>query len=246
MLAFAICISWVRPALALHPLITEDAYTLGKGKAQLEVGLEHLQIRRDGTEERSDLLRPVFSYGVLENLDVMVGLPVAQVRVEGPGGADHRHGLGDATLDVKWRFHEAPGVKVALKPGVTFATGDVEQGFGGGRVAAGASLVATFERKNWNWNLHGGYLWNDNKAGDRRDLWHVSGSLVYQVRAGLQLALDAALDSPLDPSQHAWPVVLLGAVIYSPRKDLDLDLGAKLGLNGLDAWGAVAGVTLRW
>ncbi|HEX6828919.1 MAG TPA: hypothetical protein VF104_08065, partial [Burkholderiales bacterium] len=67
LLAFALCSPWAGPALALHPLLTEDAYTLGKGKAQLEVGLEHFRIRRDGTEERSDLLRPVFSYGVLEN-----------------------------------------------------------------------------------------------------------------------------------------------------------------------------------
>lgn len=236
-----------QPIFALHPLITEDAYTLGAGTSQLEIGLEHIRAAGDGPDLHINLLRPVFSHGALKNLDLMLGLPMAQVREDVGGGFEHRHGIGDAALDVKWRFYEDRVVQVALKPGVTFATGDVERGFGGGRFAAGAALVATFEREGWNANLHGGYLWNDNKVGNRRDLWHISGSVLFRIEEGLQLALDASVDSPLDPAQGTWPAVLLGAVIYSPHKDLDLDFGVKLGLNQLaDDYGVLAGVTFRW
>ncbi|HET9702341.1 MAG TPA: transporter [Burkholderiales bacterium] len=242
-----LCLLLAHPALALHPLITEDAFTVGAGTSQLEIGFEHIRIDDDGPELRINLLRPVYSYGALDNLDLIVGLPMAQVREDVGGAFEHRHGIGDATLEVKWRFHEDQAVKFALKPGVSFATGDVERGFGGGRFAAGAALVATFEREGWNANLHGGYLWNDNKAGNRRDLWHLSGSLVFRARERLQFALDASVDSPLDPAQGSWPAVLLGAVIYSPHEDLDLDLGAKLGLNRLsDDYSVLAGVTFRW
>lgn len=246
-LAALLWIAGAGPAWALHPLITEDAYTVGDGISQLEIGIEHNRLQQNGTDERVNVLRPVYSHGVRENLDLMLGLPMAQVREDIAGELDHRHGVADASLDLKWRFWEGDRVKVALKPGIILATGDVEEGFGGGRVAAGAALVATFERAGRYWNLHGGYLWNNNKVGDRRDLWHVSGSVVWQVREGLQLALDASLDSPLDPAQRTWPAVLLGAVIYSPRQDLDLDLGVKVGLNELaDDYGVLAGVTFRW
>lgn len=246
-LAFSLCLLAAQPALALHPLITEDAYTVGEDTSQLEVGIEHIRIKHPGNDQRINVLRPVFSYGVLENFDLMLGLPMAQVREDIVGELEHRHGVADASLDLKWRFWEGDRVKVALKPGIVLATGDVDEGFGGGRVAAGAALVATFERAGRYWNLHGGYLRNNNKAANRKDLWHLSASMVWQAREGLQLALDASLDSPLDPAQRTWPSVLLGAVIYSPRPDLDLDMGAKVGLNEVaDDYGVLAGVTFRW
>ncbi|HEX9179140.1 MAG TPA: transporter [Burkholderiales bacterium] len=236
-----------RPALALHPLITEDAYTIGAGTSQMELGIEHNRFKHDAGDERVNVLRPVYSYGILENIDLMLGLPLTQIREEAAGEREHRHGVADASLDLKWRFHEAEGTKVALKPGIILSNGDVDRGFGGGRVAAGAALVVTVERDGWNWNLHGGYLWNDNKVGDRRDMWHLSASVLIQIREGLQLALDASVDSHEDPLQDTWPSVLLGAVIYSPRKDLDIDIGVKAGLNSLaDDYGVLAGITFRW
>lgn len=235
------------PALALHPLITEDAFTVGEGTSQLEIGIEHNRFKHDAGDERVNVLRPVYSYGLLENLDLMLGLPLTQIREESAGEREHRHGVADASLELKWRFWEAEGTKLALKPGILLSNGDVERGFGGGRVAAGAALVATFEREGWNWNLHGGYLWNDNKVGARRDMWHLSASVLLQVREGLQIALDASVDSHDDPLQDTWPSVLLGAVIWSPTKDLDLDFGVKLGLNELaDDYGVLAGITFRW
>jgi hypothetical protein len=246
-LAPALCLLLSQPAFALHPLITEDAYTVGEGTSQLEIGIEHNRFKHDGGDERVNVLRPVYSYGLRENLDLMLGLPLAQVREDVAGELDHRHGVADAALDLKWRFWEDEGVKVVLKPGIILATGDVERGFGGGRVAAGAALVATFEHEGWNLHVHGGYLRNNNKVGDRRDMWHLSASAVVQVREGLQFALDASVDSHEDPLQDTWPSVLLGAVIYSPHEDLDLDLGVKLGLNELaDDYGLLAGITFRW
>jgi hypothetical protein len=247
LLALALCLLGSQPAYALHPLITEDAYTVGAGTSQLEIGIEHIRIEEDFRDLRINILRPVYAYGVLENLDLMVGLPLAQVREDVGGVFERLHGIGDVALDLKWRFYEDEAVRVALKPGVLFATGDVDRGFGGGRVVVGAALVATFASAGQYWNLHGGYLSNDNKAGNREDLWHLSASTVWQAAEGLQLALDASLDSPLDPAQDTWPAVLLGAVIYSPGPELDLDLGVKLGLNqSADDYGVLAGITFRW
>jgi hypothetical protein len=246
-LAVALLHAAAQSAHALHPLITEDAYTVGEGTAQLELGIEHNRLKGDGADERVNVLRPIFSWGLREDLDLILGLPMAQIREDIAGALDHRHGVADASLDLKWRFREQEGVKLALKPGIVLATGDLDRGFGGGRLAAGAALVATFERDGWYWNLHGGYLRNNNKAGNRQDLFHLSASAVYRVREGLQLALDASVDSHDDPLQRTWPAVLLGALIYSPHKDLDLDLGMKRGLNEqAEDYGVLAGVTFRW
>lgn len=247
-LALTLLLVGARPALALHPLITEDAYTIGAGTSQMEIGIEHNRFKHVAGDERLNVLRPVYSHGLLENVDLMLGVPMAQVREDILGELDHRHGVADASLDLKWRFWEDDRVKVALKPGIILATGDVDRGLGGGRVAAGAALVATYERAGRYWNLHGGYLRNNNKSGNREDLWHLSASMVWQVGEGLQLALDASLDSPLDPAaQRTWPAMLLGAVIYSPGPELDLDLGVRVGLNSLaDDYGVLAGITFRW
>ncbi len=245
-LALALCQAW-QPAMALHPLITEDAYTVGDGTSQLEIGIEHNHLKENGTDQRVNVLRPVYSYGLRDDVDLMLSLPLTHIREGSAGELDHEHGVADASLDLKWRFWEGKGVKLVLKPGIILATGDEDRGFGGGRLAAGASLVATFEREGWNWNLHGAYLWNNNTVGDRTDMWHLSASVLVQVREGWQVALDAAVDSNEDPSRHTWPVVLLGAVIYSPHKDLDLDVGAKVGLNeAADDYGVLAGATFRW
>jgi hypothetical protein len=52
------------PARAAHPLITEDAYTLGAGVAQMEVGFEYARFDQSDVQGRVNNLRPVLSFTV--------------------------------------------------------------------------------------------------------------------------------------------------------------------------------------
>jgi hypothetical protein len=78
-------------------------------------------------------------------------------------------------------------------------------------------------------------------------LFHLSGSVVYRHNPQLQWALDLSADSNVDKDNGTFPAVALAAVIYSPAKTVDLDLGVKAGLNGAaDDYGLLAGATFRW
>ena len=246
-LLIAVALLSAPPARAAHPLITEDAYTLGEGVAQMEVGFEHARFDQSGVQGRANNVRPVLSYGVRDNLDVLVGTPYLDTRELSVDGVQRTRGLADASLEVKWRFAEYDFAKLALKPGLTVPSGNFRQGLGTGRVVPSIFLVSTSELGAWILNVHVGYLRNENRVDERRDLLHLSGSVVYRVTPRLQWAVDLSADSNVDKDNGTFPAVALTALIYSPAESLDLDLGVKAGLNAAaDDYGLLAGVTFRW
>jgi len=69
----------------------------------------------------------------------------------------------------------------------------------------------------------------------------------YRINPKWQYAVDFSADSNVDRDNRTFPSVALGAVIYSPTENLDLDVGVKAGLNGeADNYGLLAGATVRW
>jgi hypothetical protein len=235
------------PARAAHPLITEDAYTLGEGVAQMEIGFEHARFDQSDAEGRVNEARLGLSYGVREDVDLVLSAPYLDTRELSTDGVKRTHGLADVSLEVKWRFWEDDFAKIALKPGLTVPSGNFREGLGTGQVVPSIFLVSTFERDAWIWNIHVGYVRNENRVDERRDLFHVSGSVIYQMTPQLQWALDLSADSNADKEDGTFPAVALAAVIYSPTDRVDLDLGMKAGLNSAaDAYGLLAGVTFRW
>jgi hypothetical protein len=121
------------------------------------------------------------------------------------------------------------------------------KGLGAGRAVPSVFLVSTSERNAWGWNIHVGYLRNENRVDERQNLWHISGSVTYRTNPQLQWALDLSADSDVDPQKGTFPAVALAALIYSPTERVDLDIGVKAGLNqAADAYGVLCGVTFRW
>src|SRR3990172_8714082 len=66
-------------AFAAHPLITDDTGTQGKGKFQLEVNGELSRQKNEGdegtTRESAKEVSTAITYGIIDNLDVALGLP---------------------------------------------------------------------------------------------------------------------------------------------------------------------------
>ena len=234
-------------ARAAHPLITEDAYTLGSGVSQLEIGAEEVRFDEPGLDGRVSQVRPVFSHGLRDDVDILVGAPYLDTRESSLAGVERTRGLGDVSVELKWRFHDDGRTKLALKPGFTLTTGNFDKGLGTGRSVPSVFLVSTFERAGWYYNLHTGYLRNNNKGELRKDLFHLSGSAVVRASPRVQWAVDVSADSSVDRQESSFPVVALAAVIYSPLENLDLDLGMRVGLNSAaDDRAFLAGVTVRW
>jgi hypothetical protein len=146
------------------------------------------------------------------------------------------NGVGDASLELKWRFFEREGFSLAIKPGVTLPTGDEERGLGNGRIAGGVTMIATKEMAPVTMHLNASYFRNEyglesDRQANRNDICSASVAALVEVVKNLQLAAEIGLESNSCRASNTWPAFIIGGVIYSLRDNIDLDLGVKRGLN---------------
>lgn len=143
---------------AAHPYITDDTGTQGTGKWQLELMAERGRNARSADPgggpvhqvRTATLFNPVLTYGILDTLDIALGLNHLRQRTTEDGiGIQSDAGAGDSTLELKWRFHDANGLSLALKPALVLPSGDENRGLGTGRFAWGANVIATRAAKPW-------------------------------------------------------------------------------------------------
>ena len=265
--SFAFAFLLLPPALAwaAPPFITDDTGTQGKGNWQLELQYEY--DRNDATGDagagpvnqvsKSSTFSPVVTYGVLESVDIAVGLNYLKERVTENGAVtESPSGMGDSTIEVKWRFYEARGVSFAIKPSVLLATGDENKGLGNGKTSWGVNFISTYDAKPWQINgnvaySHARYKLAQDDAENQSDLWRVSGGVAYSARDDLRLVGEAgvrtnpAKDDPFLPG-HTGRFAMLG-LIYSPDDKIDLAVGYRKGLNDAEPdWALLLGATFRW
>lgn len=228
-------------SFAAHPLITDDTGTQGKGKFQLEINGEtaYEKEKEDGTtiKETSSELAAAVSYGMLDNVDVVVGLPYQWNRTkEDNEVVSDEDGISDISLEVKWRFYEADGLSLALKPGLSLPTGNEDKGLGNGRVSYGLTFITTKEAEPWAFHLnlaiaHNDYKLEDNQDANRKDIWHASLASEVEAFKDLKLVANIGIEKNPDKSSSTDPVFILGGLIYSVSENFDFDVGIKIGLN---------------
>jgi hypothetical protein len=230
------------PAKASHPLLTDDTNVLGKGVWEFEVHGE--RARRDGSDGSSETTEVLakLACGVAPTLDVEVELPYVRDVVDGTVTS----GRADAAVAAKWRFYEADGFSLAVKPGVLLPTGRDEVGLGAGRARWGASLLGAYELAKIELIGHVAYVHNRNNIEERVDLWHLSAALRWAATDKLKLVADLARESSPDPAMLPANEIVYG-LTYALRENIDLGIGVKRGLNdSADDRGVRAGIKLRW
>ena len=241
--AMALLAALATPAAAeaAHPLVSDDAGTLGTAVLQLELtgagGLERSREAGVRLQEDASLLAAAFSWGLRDDLDLVVGLPMAWSR-RAAGGPETStvSGVGDVLLEAKWRFLEAGAFSLALKPGLSLPTGDVGRGLGTGRPCFGAALLATRVTGPVSLHLnaafaHDGFARAGDRQGRRADHWHASAAMVGEVAPGLQLVANVGGATSTDRADPRPPAFALGGLIYAVNQSLDLDCGVKVGLT---------------
>ncbi|AHN76967.1 hypothetical protein DA70_22695 [Pandoraea pnomenusa] len=227
-------------AQAANPLVTDDTGTQDTGNWQLELNSEWLTLPTARQQQWTNTL----TYGVLPNLDLALQAPYQRTRPDGDGWTS---GLTDLTLQAKWRFIETAQWSLGLKPFVTLPTASQERNLGNSRATTGANLLMQYNLDRWTFLANAGYTWNNNSIGNRRNLWNASTAVLFSVTDELRLAADIGIATNADTSTQTKPAYALVGAIYSPTKDLDLDVGYKRGLNPTSlAHSVQAGVTIRW
>ncbi|HZM47323.1 MAG TPA: transporter [Burkholderiales bacterium] len=264
---FLTLIAAVLPAScrAAHPFITDDAGTQGAGNWQLELLGERDRLDRVAdpgsgpvqTSRRSTVLNPVLTRGLLENLDLALGLNYARYRTAEDGIVTvEASGMSDSTLELKWRFYERDGVSFALKPGIQLPTGDEDRGLGTGRASWGVNLIADYEAGPW--ALFGNVAYfrqrfrlQSDRDANREDLWRISGGATYQISEHFWIAGEMGARTNSARNDVFLPggtgrFAMLGA-IYSPTDKIDLDVGLRKRLNDAESTTTfLIGATFRW
>ncbi|MDI6775724.1 MAG: transporter [Syntrophales bacterium] len=242
---------------AAHPLITDDAGTQGKGKFQLEVNGEYnYEKETEGgvtKKETGGEAAAILSYGIVDSLDIVLGVPYQWFRVKEEGDVTSREdGISDMSLELKWRFYEKDGLSLALKPGMTLPTGDEEKELGTGRATYSLYFITTKEIEPWAFHLNLGYTRNEyklqeDKDDNRKDIWHASLAGEVEVVKNLKVVANIGVERNADEASSTHPAFILGGLIYSLSENFDIDFGVKGGLNKPETdYSILAGIALRF
>jgi len=247
--SFALIVVFILSSVsfAAHPLITDDTGTQGKGNFQVEINAEYgydketeeaedseeeITVKEAGTE-----VAGILSYGITDSIDIVFGIPYQWNKAweDGDTTSDD-NGVSDMSLELKWRFYEFEGLSLALKPGVTFPTGDEDNGLGSGRMSSGITFITTKETGPWAFHLnlaytHNEYELEEDKDANRKDIWHVSLASQIDVMKDLTVVANIGVERNADRESNTHPAFLLGGLIYSLSENIDIDFGYKAGLN---------------
>lgn len=239
-------------AWAAHPLITDDAGTQGRGKFQLEVNSQYdsdketingVSVKSTGGQAGATL-----SYGVIENADLVLNLPYVWGKVTQDGVSVYdEKGLSDISFEVKWRFFEKDGLSFGLKPGISLPTGDDEKGLGAGKTGYRVFLIGSKEAAPWAFHANLGYIRNENKADEEKNLWHACLATTYEVIKDLKIVGNVGIERNEEKTADNDPAFLIGGVIYSVAENIDLDAGVKYGLTSSETdLSVLAGAAFRF
>ena len=250
---------WSVPAFAAHPLMTDDTGTQGKGKFQFELNSENLtdhEVKGSIFEkETGGNVVAALTYGIADNLDFAVESTFqwSSLMQNGSIFSDEK-GIGDTTLKIKWKFFESSPdqFSLALKPRVTFPTGDPQKGLGNGNISGGVLLIATREWEHRALHCNFGYAHNSyslaqDRALFKHDIWNASVAAEVHMTKKLRSVADISIDSNSENTEFPNRVFVLGGLIYSVTDSFDLDLGVKAGLNNAETDKTIlAGLTVRF
>lgn len=240
---FAIALLPACAAWAAHPLLSDDPGTQGDGQWQWELNTD--RTRATAATGAAQQVNATLTRGVGDTLDLAINAVwLRNSAVHGPT----MQGAGDATLELKWRFHDnGRGWALALRPTLTLPTGSVRKQLGLGHASATLMLLSSVSAGDWAWLVNAGYTVNAATGPRRPGQWTLSSALLYQPVPAWSLALDAGASRAQAAGATTARYALLG-LIHHPHPNLDLDIGWRRNWQGSAAAGNTlgAGLTVRW
>ncbi len=240
-------------AFAIHPLITDDTGTQGKGKAQIELNAEFpydrededgVKVKKTGAE-----ITALVSYGLWDNADLVLALPYKRHKEteDGIKRSDEK-GPSDLSIELKWRFYQTEdNWSFAFKPMLTLPTGDYEKGLGAGKVTGGLFLISTTKKDPFFFHFNLGYVYNNNRIDELKHLWHISAAAELELKNDLKIVGNLGLQKNPERSSDNTLAFAIGGLIYAISESIDIDFGIKTGLTkSATDLAVLTGITMRF
>jgi predicted porin len=234
-------------SFAAHPLITDDTGVQGKNKWQLESNIEYGIEKENGEKYKTILYTNALTFGYSDNIDLILSAPYVWEKDELEWETIKTNGISDLTFEVKKRFYVNNGLSLSLKPGVRIPTGDKDKGLGSGKMGYSLYLILSKEYEKLNFHINGGYIRNENKNNERKNIYHFSIAAIYKICGKTNIVTDLGGERNTDKNSNTDPLYGIIGVIYSLNDNFDIDFGYKDGLNSSETDNTyLFGLTWRW
>jgi len=228
-------------ARAAHPVISEDPGTQGTGGVELEIGFA-AQDGEPGGGKAAQLSTQV-AIGLAPAVDLLVVPRYLWLR---PADAASERGIGDTSLDLKWRFVDGDVVQLAVRAGAELPSGDASKGLGADGTGWHALLALAVAVDPAQWLANVGYV-RSRVRGERTHLPFASTALIAPADGALRGFVEVAAQANADAARSTWPAVARTGVMWKAAPWLDLDVGAEGRLNRAAPRATLlAGATMRW
>ena len=155
-------------------------------------------------------------------------------------------GLGGGTVPVFFARREPDDVAGEDFPDFT------AKGLGKGSASLALTLIASHIVGRWGFDGNVGITANrdrDPPFDDGRHLivWRISGALAYTLTPRWTLVADTGIARNAEKAGKTNPAFILAGAIYTPRSNVDIDIGIKAGLTSVEVHRqAGAGLTVRF
>lgn len=224
-MAPVLLLTLMQPAIAGHPLSTDDAGTLGKGSNLLEMNSDRIRDRDGNAQTVGDV---TYTRGLIDTIDIFADQPMS---VSAP------RGLNDTGIGLKWRYLEHGSTSLALKTTIAVGNANHDKGFGSGRTNYGAVMIASYETGPWGLHCNLGLSTNRFKSPEMRDssralLWRTSAAATYAVNPKLKMVGDIVVGrNPFNVASRHDPAYAMAGAVYALSDRIELDAGVRFGLN---------------
>lgn len=221
-----------------RPGLGTPACTVEPGKLVFELGLGDWTHEKEASGKTDTVLAgdALVRVGLTNSLEAQLGWTAyghVRMRDRASGLVDKESGVGDVTLALRQNLHnpDGSGFSIALMPYVSVPAGG--SAIGAGDWGAGLIVPVSFDLGS---GLSLGLTPEIDAAVDEdRNGRHLAyGSVVglgFTVSDAVSGALETSLTRDEDPSGHATQALAGLSFAWQPSDDLQLDVGANVGLN---------------
>lgn len=226
-----------------RPLFTDDAGTLGKGRAQIEAGMQTRQEKEiiNGITDKWSYSTATctVTYGFTDKIDLVADVPFKwYTHRENSQITEENSAIGDIALHAKWRFYEKEDswLTLSLKPGLIIPTGNEKKGLGNGKICEEIVLIASREAELLGTHVNIGYTHNDyalprDRATKNNHIWKASFAGELNLIEKFKLVGDIGIETSLEKDAENNRTYLLGGAILELDRDTDIDFGMRKELN---------------
>jgi hypothetical protein len=219
-----------------RPGLGTPACTIAPGRVSVETALADWTLDKQGGDRSDTVLLGDTSVriGLTDAIEAQIGwTPVGIVRDRSGGTVDRATRVGDITLGLKANLlhPDGSGLSIAIQPYATLPAGKAP--VGAGDWGAGVVVPVTYDL-NETLNLQATTEADaavDQDGRGRHGAFSETIGLGIKASEAVSVTLEGQVARDEDPSGHTTQFLSAVSLAWTPKDDLQFDLGAIAGLN---------------